>query len=44
MAVENLKETQQVVQVVDQVESNFLKAKKKINGLDLITLESDITA
>lgn len=44
MAVENLKETQQVVGVVDQIESNFLKAKKKINGLDLITLESDITA
>lgn len=44
MAVENLKETQQVVTIVDQIESNFLKAKKKINGLDLITLESDITA
>ena len=29
---------------MDVIESNFGKAKKKINGFDIITLESDITA
>ena len=44
LAIQNLQETQHVVDVVDQIELNFGKAKKKINGLDVVTLESDITA
>ena len=44
MSVQNLNEAKEVAGVVDQIESNYGKAKKKINGLDIANLESDITA
>jgi hypothetical protein len=43
-AVQNLQETQQVASIIDKIELNYGKAKKKINGCDTTTLEADITA
>ena len=37
-------ETEQVSEIVNQIETNYGKAKKKINGYDVITLEADIVA
>lgn len=43
-AVMNMHETQEVQQIVNEFESYFYNAKKKVNDCDLVTLESELAA
>jgi hypothetical protein len=40
----SLNDAGEVLSVISQFEANFYQTKNKINGLDMVSLESDITA